>query len=498
MSADRLQGSGERSRQQLLDRFVEREDAQAPERRLVVSADELADATRVLLETGGHFVGTFVMCEPELELRVLVALRGELLVLEALLGEERTYPAISAVTPGAFLPERELHDLSGIVPLGHPELEPALRPDADRLTRRVVGDQTFVIPYGPVRSGVFEAIQFPIDTGGEDVLSLSVRPYFKRRGLEQRFAGLSVDHGAYLAERIAGISTVAHGLAYSQAVERLSGVEAPPLAQRWRVIHAELERVANHLDVGIKLAEDAALSVGVARFGSLKEQVMRLRARLCGSRFGRGVVAPGGVRSQPLVSAGEVLRFIDDFEKDLRRDRGLLLGTTSFIDRLVGSGRLDAETIVSLGGVGPIARACSLGIDARLERPYGAYPHLGFTIARATTGDAMARFDVRLQEIDQSIHLMRQALERLDRLPSDLHVPLAATADGEACGWTEAPSGELVYCLRVEGQTVREAHIATPSLRNWPLLSASYRGDVLTDVSFIEHSFGLTPAEADR
>lgn len=224
---------------------------------------------------------------------------------------------------------------------------------------------------------------------------------------------------------------------------------------------------------------------------------MRLRARLCGSRFGRGVVVPGGIRQDPLLSGSEVLRALDRFEADLRRDRDLLLRTTSFTDRLVGSGRLDAETIVRYGGVGPVARACSLGIDARLERPYSAYPRLGFTIARAAGGDAMARFDVRLQEIDQSLHLMRQALEHLDRLPPRLLLEIEAT-EGEAVAWAEAPGGELVYCVRLDGTTVREAHLVTPSLRNWPLLEASYRGDVLTDVSFIEHSFGLTAAEADR
>jgi len=476
---------------------AEREDARPPERRLLVAPGDVARATQILLDAGGHFVGVFAASEPAPTVRVLVAFRGELLVLGARLGEERTYSSIAGVTPGALLPERELHDVTGIVPLGHPELEPVLRPNGDELPRRVVGDQTFVIPYGPIRSGVFEAVQFPIDTGGEDVLSLSVRPYFKRRNLEQRFGGLSVDHAAYLAERVAGISTVAHALAFAQAVERVAGTEVPAFAERWRVVHAELERVANHLDVGVKLSEDAALSVGAARFGSLKEQVMRLRARLCGSRFGRGVVAPGGIRNEPLLSASEVLEALDRFEADLRRDRSLLLQTTSLTDRLINSGRLDAATIVRYGGVGPVARACSLGIDARLERPYSVYPHLGFTIARATAGDAMARFDVRLQEIDQSLHLMRQALEHFERLPRELSVPLDA-AEGEACAWTEAPSGEVVYCVRVEGAAVREAHIMTPTLRNWPLLSESYRGDVLTDVSFIEHSFGLTPAEADR
>lgn len=223
---------------------------------------------------------------------------------------------------------------------------------------------------------------------------------------------------------------------------------------------------------------------------------MRLRARLCGSRFGRGVVAPGGVRAEPFLSERELLAAVDRFERDLRRDRRLLLRTSSFTDRLIGSGTLDARTVEGYGGVGPVARACGLGIDARYERPYGAYRRLGWRLATARTGDAMARLDVRFDEIDQSLHLIRQAVERLGRLPAGLTVSLAPT--GEAFGWSEAPAGEVVYRILFEHGVVREASILSPSLRNWPLFAASFRGDVLTDFSFIEHSFGLTQAGADR
>ena len=475
---------------------VEEEPARAPVRRFRVPSDELARAAAYLLGKDGHFAGIFRSASDD-SLRALLALRGELVILRAPLDGGRSYPSLSRVTPAALFPERELRDVSGVLALDHPQLEPALRPNADELERVVTGAETFVLPYGPIRSGVFEAIQFPIDTGGEDILAFSVRPYFKRRNLEARFENLDYDHGAYLAERIAGTESVAEALAFAQAVERVAGVEPPRLAQRWRAIHAELERIANHLDVGIKLAEDAALSVGAARFGVLKEQVMRLRARLCGNRFGRGVVVPGGIRREPLLSPAELIEAVDAFEEDLRRDRSLLLSTASFTDRLIGSGTLNAETVTRFGGVGPIARACSLGIDARLERPYGAYRRLGFRIARAVGGDAMARFEVRLEEIDQSLHVIRQALERIDSESAALRHTLT-DASGEGYGWAEAPNGEVIYWVALEAGRLQEVHIVSPSLRNWPLLSESYRGDVLTDVSFIEHSFGLTPAGADR
>ena len=143
----------------------------------------------------------------------------------------------------------------------------------------MTGLDVFSIPFGPVRSGVFEAIQFQIETGGEDVLRLQTRPFFKHRGLEARLVGLAPDRAVHVAERIAGIASVAYASAFSQAVERALGIDPPARAQRWRAVHAELERIACHLDVIAKEAETTALYVGQARFQILKEQTMRIRAR---------------------------------------------------------------------------------------------------------------------------------------------------------------------------------------------------------------------------
>jgi len=109
----------------------------------------------------------------------------------------------------------------------------------------------------------------------------------------------------------------------------------------------------------------------------------------------------------------------------------------------------------------------------------------------------MARLEVRFGEVAQSLHLIRQALDRLQRQPDDLRAPLPHDG-GAACGWSEAAQGEVVYWVDVEGDTIAQVHIASPSFRNWPLFGESFRGDVLTDFAFIEHSFGLTPAGASR
>ncbi|HWK28972.1 MAG TPA: hypothetical protein VNS09_20590 [Solirubrobacter sp.] len=359
------------------------------------------------------------------------------------------------------------------------------------------GQDVFTLPYGPVRSGVFEAVQFVIETGGEDVSRLSTRLGFKHRGMEARLRGLDADRGAYVAERIAGIASVAYATAYAQAVERALGVEAPPRAQRWRVVYAELERIANHLDVLAKEAETAALAVATARFNIHKENVLRLQAAFTGSRFARGVIVPGGVRADGRVDLDALLRVLDAFDGDLRHDRRMFLATGSQADRLVGTGVLPRELVERFGGVGPVARGSGISTDARHERPYGDYRRLGLEVITEEAGDAMARVLVRFGELSESVRILRQAIDHLRRRNGELRVALP-DASGAAYGWAEAPQGEVVVWVELDGGTIADAHFATPDTRNWALFEHAFPSDVLTDFAFIEHSFGLTPAGADR
>jgi formate hydrogenlyase subunit 5 len=462
--------------------------------RLSVSRADLRRTMSLLREAGARFI-TLTLChEPERSILAILAHRGSLIlvrvrdldcrVLDGTLGQE--WPAVAWA-------ERELRERHGPTPAG------ALltAPDPDRLDRRVEGLDAFVIPYGPVRSGIFESIQFQIETGGESVVALQTRPFFKHRGMEQRFCGVAVSDAVHIAERVAGIASVAYAAAFCQAVERALGIEISPVAERWRAFHAELERIACHLDVIAKEAETTALYVGHARFQILKERVMRIRARLSGSRFGRGVICPGGVRVGTSIDRRELVGELDDLERQFEHDRRLFMATASMTDRLIGSGRLARETIDAHGAVGPLARGSGVATDARHERPYGDYRRLGLMVMTRREGDAMARVGVRFDEIAESLRILRQALEHFD--PGDDERPeVPERHSGTACGWAETPQGELLVWVEVEEGTVTHVHLASPSLRNWALFDHAFTGDVLTDFAFIEHSFGLTPAGADR
>jgi Ni,Fe-hydrogenase III large subunit len=353
----------------------------------------------------------------------------------------------------------------------------------------------FTIPHGPVRSGVVESIEYLVETPGEDIPHLNMRLFYKHRGIEKRFEGLSVADGVLLAERVEGVCSVAHALAYSHAVERIAGCEPPWPARLVRVLYAELERLAGHLDVATRLADAAGLGVATARFGWHKERVLRLVGRLCGSRYGRGVVLPGGVTALPELGPADIFAQIGGLERDITADSALLMGTASFLDRLRRTGPLRPERAREHGALGPVGRASAAGEDVRRTRPYAAYTGLGLLPGEPhTAGDALARLRVRWQEVAESFHLIRQAADELSGAAAGaLAVPCAVTG-GRAAGWAEAPQGEVLYDVRAAGGRIVRCWPRSASFHNLVLFHEVFAGDILTDFPFIEASFGLSAA----
>jgi formate hydrogenlyase subunit 5 len=475
-----------------------REPGASGEVRLRIELASLGAATKAMREAGARFVSMFLADAPEHSLMLAFALRGELIAIRTALFAEEAFESVGASWPGARWAEQELCELHGLKAVGADFDRPLTNPDADRLDPRLEGLDVFSLPYGPVRSGIFEAIQFQIDTGGEDVPKIQTRPFFKRRAMEARLQGLTPDVAVHVAERVAGIASSAYAAAFSQAVERALGVVVPRRAECWRAVYGELERMACHLDVIAKEAETTALYVGQARFQILKEQVMRLRARLSGSRFSRGAIVPGGVRMEGMIGLDQLCQAIDEFERQLRRDRRMFLGTASMTDRLIGAGHLERSLVEDYAAVGPLARGSGISTDARHERPYGDYKRLGVQVMTQRDGDAMARVNVRFGELGESLRILRQTIDHLRRRDGQLQAPLPGGASGAGFGWVEAPQGELVIWVELRAGLVHRVHIASPSLRNWALFDHAFPKDVLTDFAFIEHSFGLTPAGADR
>ena len=352
----------------------------------------------------------------------------------------------------------------------------------------------FTIPHGPVRSGVVESVEYLVETPGEDIPHLNMRVFYKHRGIEKRFEDMTAADGVLLAERTEGTACVAHALAYCHALERIAGTDVPRAAALVRTLHAELERLACHLDVVVRLADAAGLAVATARFGWHKEQVLRLVSQLCGSRFGRGVVVPGGVSRLPLLGPADVLAAIDSLEPRVTADLQTLMGTASFLDRLRRTGPLRPERAREHGALGPVGKASGFADDARQMRPYDAYRFLGLRAATRPGGDALARLQVRLEEVAQSFRLLRQAADELSEAAAG---PLLAVCDahaGRGVGWAEAPQGEVLYDVQVEDGRIRRCRHRSASFHNLVLMHEVFSGDILTDFPFIEASFGLSVA----
>lgn len=432
-------------------------------------------------------------------------------------GGQLSYPSVSELIAPAFWYERAAHDLSGLVPLGHPRLEPLLlplktgsarpQPGSEDLLEGVEyaaavhgptdvsGHGMFTIPFGPVRSGVVESIEFLIETLGEDIPHVNIRPHFKHRGVAKQFEGLVPRDGVLVAERVEGIASVAHALAFCHAIERIESSEVPRKARLIRVIHAELERIANHLDVAMRLADTAGQAVAMSRLGWHKESIMRLSSRLSGSRFGRTMVIPGGVDHELGMSPLDVVSELRPLYDRIRADSVLLMRTASFLDRLRGTGRLDASYAVTWGLLGPVGRASGYCDDNRWSRPTDAYPELSLPSEPASeeTGDALGRLRVRWSEVDASFGLVAEALKALVELSKEpLSVPIKIPA--EECvtlGWAEAPQGEVLYAVTMKDGRITRCYARSASFHNLVAFHDTFHGDVYTDFPFIEASFGL-------
>ncbi|OCB56086.1 NADH-quinone oxidoreductase subunit D [Mycobacterium malmoense] len=433
-------------------------------------------------------------------------------------GGAMSYPALTPDVPAAFWYERALHDLSGVVPDGHPRLDPLLlarqpghpipRPgylDHVTLDRHIHSSATehrgpvdvggggvFTLPLGPVRSGVYESIEFLIETPGEDIPHLNIRPHYKHRGIAKRFEALPLADAILVAERVEGISSVAHALAFAHAAEQLNGAIPPRRARLVRVVHAELERIANHLDVVTRLCDAAGIAVPLARFGWHKECVMRLVSALCGNRFGRCVVCIGGITAEPRVQPADLCAQLATIIHRIRADRDALMVDASFLDRLRGTGHLDPALAASHGALGPVGRGSGCDDDAR-RRPYDGYIELPIVGGAAVDdhGDALARLRVRWTEIDIAAELIQRACDRLANLADATLSAPVEVADGFALGWAESAQGEVLYGLEVRNGAVGRCFARTASLHNMLLFHDVFGGDVFTDFPFIEASFGL-------
>jgi Ni,Fe-hydrogenase III large subunit len=435
-------------------------------------------------------------------------LNGQLLVARTRVGT--SFPSLAADFPQLQLFEREIAEQYGLKPEGHPWLKPVRfapalggpgtgkgRSKTPRIGAmefyRVEGEEVHEVAVGPVHAGVIEPGHFRFQCHGEEVLNLEISLGYQHRGVEQALLHGPDKRSPHLAETLAGDSSVGHAWAYSAVVEALAGIEAPARGQALAALALELERLANHVgDLGA-MAGDVGYLPTSSYCGRLRGDFLNMSALLCGNRFGRGMLRPGGAGFDlDAARMDELLARLERAGKELQSAVPLLWDSASVMARFEGAGRLSREQALELGLVGPAARACGLERDARLDHPLGYYRFSHIPLSSADSGDVWARAYVRWLEIERSLRFLRELGRSLPQGPA-LRAPRALKPGRLAVCLVEGWRGEICHAAisDAQGRFLRYK-VVDPSFHNWPGLSLAMRRRRISDFPLCNKSFNLS------
>jgi Ni,Fe-hydrogenase III large subunit/Ni,Fe-hydrogenase III component G len=436
-------------------------------------------------------------------------------------------PSLSARVPAASWHEREARDLFGIAFAGHPDPRPLVvhdgwpeglhplrkrfdasqRPpveDAEEFPHLLVeGEGVFEIPVGPIHAGIIEPGHFRFSTVGESVLNLDARLFYTHRGLEKRCEGLALDDAFYVAERMCGVCSVAHALGFCEAAEQIAGVDVPRRARVLRTVALELERLYNHVgDIG-NVAAGASYHYGTSAGLRMKEALQQLAEALTGSRFLRGLVAPGGVRldlTAGLAHAIEVT--MAETSEALASLMERIESNPTVTDRLDVTGILPREDAIALGVTGVAARASGVDRDARRDHPHAAYASEdapAVAVATDTDGDVHARVNVRAAEARESIRLVRALMGSMPSGPIRAVMPTALPPWRIGLASIESPRGAAIHWLRSDAAgRVDRYHLRSASYANWPAVPLAALKAIVPDFPLVNKSFELCYSCTDR
>jgi Ni,Fe-hydrogenase III large subunit len=428
-----------------------------------------------------------------------------------------TFPSVAVAHPPALRLERTIRDLFGLeakgagdtrpwldhgawggqFPLGRQKRTSAGKAEPYRFLP-AEGEALHQVAVGPVHAGIIEPGHFRFTASGEHVVRLEQRLGYVHKGVEAMLAGTSLDQAARLACRASGDSTVAYGFAFARAVEAALQLDAPLRANYLRALMAEIERLANHFgDIGA-ICNDASFALMHAQTGILRERCLRTADAAFGHRLMMDLIVPGGV-ARDIAPGGinQVRQLVAEIRKVFPRLIELYDNTASLQDRTVTTGIVKCEFARQFGAGGYVGRAAGRAFDARRSIGYAPYDQLSFEVPVLDAGDVNARVWIRIREVEQSLSLIDQIL---DRLPQGA-LRIFVAPNGEICegmAVVEAFRGDVLVWLRLDGEgRVARCHLRDASWFQWPLLEAAIEQNIVADFPLCNKSFNCSYSGSD-
>ena len=428
------------------------------------------------------------------------------------------YPALSSAAPAAQGFEREIAEQLGVRPEGHPWLkplrfEPPLRAGPDAFGRKdpratipgeypffaVQGEEVHEVAVGPVHAGIIEPGHFRFQCHGEHVFHLEIVLGYQHRGVEAMLRGGPDRRSLTLVESIAGDTSVGHALAYVKAIESLARRDPAARAMALRGVALELERMANHVgDLGA-LANDVGFLPTASYCGALRADFLNASAEICGNRFGRGLLVPGGVQFD--LDAAEARALAARVRASWQKAKGaasLLFESPSVRARFEGTGVVSRETALELGLVGPAARASGVDRDVRRDHASGIYRFVHVPVTTADGGDVLARALIRLLETERSAEFVASQLDNLPEGDARGTPPGALAPRSLVVSLVEGWRGEIAHvALTDERGRFERYKVKDPSFNNWFGLAMALRDGQISDFPLCNKSFNLSYAGHD-
>ncbi len=420
------------------------------------------------------------------------------------------FPSLTPECAQVHLFEREIFEQRGIMPVGHPWLKPVRFPQRRSVRGsgsgvpssatcgvtdyfRVSGDESHEVAVGPVHAGIIEPGHFRFACRGEIVDHLEISLGYQHRGVEQSIPGRPTRRTLHYLETLAGDTTIGHAMTYCRALEGLTRTYVSPRAQVIRGIALELERMANHIgDLGA-LAGDVGYLPTMSYCGRIRGDVLNMTAVLCGNRFGRGLLRPGGVAWD--LDAGLVSQLKSRLRlvaSDVHSAVELLWNTPSVLARFEQTGTVTRGQCEQIGLVGVAARACGVPRDVRQDFSFGIYRFAQIPVSTCPSGDVFARALVRYLEVQRSVAFLN---EQLDALPAGrLCEPLGAfQPDVSVVALVEGWRGEICHVVTTGSDACIEHYkIVDPSFHNWFGLAIALREQQISDFPLCNKSFNLS------